>query len=201
MNTHRITGSFASLTFLLLGACATSDTTPASTSRGTDPPVTPRRDAGSTPPRDAGHDAGTMMPYGDGGPAPVDAGSTAPRDAGSAPSDPPTPEDPAPGDPPPSGGAGCMASTSTCLEACTDEACWERCLAADPGCVDCLDLRWFACIEMRGCADELSALDTCWESRCSGADSCPACDAQMRAFDTCAPEGVCDAAADACFGG
>lgn len=137
----------------------------------------------------ASHDAGPS------GPASPTPGTPAPPPASPTPASPGTPPAPAPT---PSAGR-CMASTSSCLAACTDEACVDGCFGADPTCGECLDEAFFACAERRGCVDELDALDTC-AAACTD-DACveSSCSMQLQAFYTCLPEGACDAEEMACF--
>jgi hypothetical protein len=99
-------------------------------------------------------------------------------------------------------GAACAASTLTCLDACTDDACYDGCFAADPACGDCLDDAYLACANAAGCQAAWNAL-TCCADDCVD-DTCydTTCGAEAMAYDACTVphDEACWTAEDVCFG-
>jgi len=108
----------------------------------------------------------------------------------------------------PSGGA-CAAATRSCIDACTDAACFETCIARDPGmgdCLDCLDDAYISCANAAGCQSQWDAL-TCCVDGCAdpGSEACytTTCATQGTAYETCAlsHEDTCATSDMVCFAG
>ena len=86
----------------------------------------------------------------------------------------------------------CAASTATCLEGCTDNACADACIMADPNatmCNQCIVINQLSCVNTTCPTDMMLG---CIDTTCAAANS---------AWETCA-DGVvsgCGAAISACF--
>jgi hypothetical protein len=91
---------------------------------------------------------------------------------------------------PPPTTAACAAATSTCMEACADEACYESCLAADPApdaCGLCLEDGFLACANAAGCQTAFDAAMCCYE-QCADPESAAcdqSCSADWSAYEAC----------------
>jgi hypothetical protein len=147
-------------------------------------------DSGTHPlPRETDSDAGPFI-RGDSGPIRrPDAGASLPgSDAGSFECEPDIVPAPT--------GAACATATRTCLEACTDDACFDTCMGMDPApdaCGECLDSAFLSCANSMGCQTQWDALACCYEA--SGA-----CATQEAAYDTCIePLEPCFTADAVCF--
>lgn len=87
----------------------------------------------------------------------------------------------------------CAAATLDCYDRCSNSACLQACIDADPtpalgglNCNACLYFQGRACASMRGCRDQLDAYECCLEERCSANPaSCPACETQRTAWIAC----------------
>jgi hypothetical protein len=93
-------------------------------------------------------------------------------------------------------GAACATATRTCLEACTDEACYDGCMGMDPApdaCGECLDSAFLSCANSMGCQTQWDTLSCCYEAGGT-------CATEEAAYDACVdPLEPCFSADAVCF--
>ncbi|HJK95512.1 MAG TPA: hypothetical protein RMH85_13665 [Polyangiaceae bacterium LLY-WYZ-15_(1-7)] len=169
-----------------LAACGDDD--------GRDGPIT-LMDSGTSPGTDAGTtptmDGGSTMTEDAGGPTGACAEMVAAIPAAALPR--------------------CSASTVECINGCMDGMCQQSCLEADMtaadmatglDCLGCFNYQVLYCADNNGCHDQIAAFNCCAEENgCTGA-SCPACNAEIEAVNTCIgglAMGVCNSDLLACF--
>lgn len=114
----------------------------------------------------------------------------------------PVPQPPPP--PPPAGG--CAPATADCIVSCDgSSSCTDRCLAADPQCVSCLQGELIECAASMGCAEPIGLAGACLDQSGCSDSACydRACGRYLEAADACIarlPDGACNDQMLTCFG-
>jgi len=97
----------------------------------------------------------------------------------------------------------CTNEQATCFRACPDRDCLLDCMVAMPGsdCRNCVVSADWNC-SREWCSSELSAWACCRESECPSSGSCPACDPELSALQSCEAAAFiphCRDALEVCF--